>query len=436
MNSNIFTKTDIKVLTKRHWIMNYKNVLLVTFMLDIFCSYAQNAGSSNEFTKEQKIAPVLLPDGKIGLTLLSDSVITEGGWYTNALHGLGDGLLLAHGGSWKRNDFSGEWWRLSSDGGITWQPYVKASDKDYTRIRPYMCQRRDGSVIGWAGAWNLQTEYLGRPGQPITQSIMRAPSIEKVIHGYGVNTEATICLPYMVPLIGDDLSQPPAYTPAIWGKLVEADHGYLIQAVYPRLAYDNAPRLWVEHKTPAFKYRTCVMYSQDDGATWHYLSTVASPEQYPLPAQAEGYCEPDLLYFGNGRLLCVMRSGGNPAGTLMERYTPLVGCRSSDGGLTWTPPEPIATYGVAPVLLKMKSGIVVCLSGRPGFFLLFSTDDGKTWSAPHWVSKSNGPWGRSSSGYGQLIETEPGVLGVAYDEYAGKGNDARMVTNFRRYRLE
>jgi hypothetical protein len=223
--------------------------------------------------------------------------------------------------------------------------------------------------------------------------------------------------------------------PATWGKLIEADYGYLIQATYPRLAYDNAPRLWKEQKMLAYKYRSCVIYSQDDGTTWRYLATIASPEQYPLPANSEGYCEPDLLYFGKGHLLSVMRTGGNPSGNLMERFTPLVASRSKDGGLTWTPPEPIAPYGVAPVLLHMKNGLVVCLSGRPGFFLLFSADEGVSWSAPYWVSKSNGAWGHCSSGYGQLMELSPGVLGIAYDEYIGEGDNARMVAKFRSYHI-
>ncbi len=415
--------------------MNKKNVLLGAFILSSFYTYAQNAGSPQHIM-EQQITTVLMPYSKVVLTQLSDSVITERGWYTNTLHRFDDGLLLAHGATNKPIDNSREWWKVSVDGGITWQPYLKTKDKDYTRISPTMRQRRDGSVIGWAGAWNLETVYQGRPGQPVAQSIMRAPSFDAVILGQGVNMDATVSLPYMVPLSTDDIKRLPAYTPAIWGKLIEADHGYLIQAVYPRLAYDNAPRLWEEQKAPAFKYRTCVMYSQDDGTTWHYLGTVASPEQYPLPAGSEGYCEPDLLHFGTGRLLCVMRSGGSPFGSLTERFTPLVASQSHNGGLTWTPPVPIASYGVAPVLLQMQSGLVVCLSGRPGFFMLFSADEGKTWSTPHWVSKSNGQWGRSSSGYGQLIELEPGVLGIAYDEYVGEGNDARMVTKFRRYRVE
>jgi len=217
--------------------------------------------------------------------------------------------------------------------------------------------------------------------------------------------------------------------------MLETENGYLLQAAYSFFAYDRAPRLWLEQKMHAYQYRTYVLYSQDDGAAWQYLATVAASSQYPQPAQAEGYCEPDLLAFGDRSLLCVMRSGGNPTGVLMERYTPLVASRSDDGGLTWTAPASIAAYGVAPMLLQMSSGLVVCLSGRPGFFLLFSSDEGRTWSPPHWLSESHGPFGRSSSGYGQLIELQPGVLGVAYDEYVGERNDARMVTKFRRYRI-
>ena len=233
-----------------------------------------------------------------------------------------------------------------------------------------------------------------------------------------------------------DTQSLPIYVLPTWGKLIEGDYGYLIQAAYPRLVFDKAPRLWTEQKTLAYKYRTCIIYSRDKGSTWNYLSTVASPEQYPLPTQAEGYCEPDLLYLGNGNILCVMRSGGNPGGSMMERYTPLFSCHSTDGGLSWTTPVAIAPFGVNPVLLRMKNGLIVCLSGRPGFFLIFSTDEGKSWSSPYWISKSNGAYFRSSSGYGQLLELEPGKLGVTYDEYCSEGDTTKMVTKFKSFTIE
>lgn len=379
-----------------------------------------------------------MPGRKLELELLSESLIMEEGWYTDAVRRFGDGLLLARGQSRRKNRNEpdrGLWWQMSRNNGATWVPYVKPDDgRDHRQgAMPFLAQRRDGSVIGWTDAWNVEQEYKGRPGQPIAQSVVHAPSWEALVGGHSNQMPATIWLPYMVPSVGDDFKT--LYTPAICGKMVETEEGHLVQAVYPVLAHDHAPRLWAEQKAPASKYRTCVIYSQDDGVTWHYLATVASPLQHPLPAQAEGYCEPDLLYFGGGNVLCVMRSGGSPSGTLMERCTPLVASTSNDGGLTWTPPAPLTAYGVKPVLLQMSNGLVVCLSGRPGFFLLFSADGGQTWSTPHWVSESHGPWGRSASGYGELIEIEPGVLGVAYDECAGSGDEAKMVAKFRRYRI-
>ena len=307
--------------------MNKKTILLAVSILVVLFSYGQNLVSPREHMVGSQTDTVVFPNGKLTLTQLNSSTITEGGWYSNILHQSSDGRLLVHG-EWKRKNNSGDWWKMSGDDGVIWQSLVNPKNKDYTRIQPFMCQRLNGSVIGWDGEWNRDTTFRGRPGRSVSQAIVTAPSFEALIQGRGTSTrEAILSMPYMVPLSSDDLRQPPIYMPATWGKLIEADYGYLIQATYPRLAYDNAPRLWKEQKMPAYKYRSCVIYSQDDGATWHYLATISSPEQYPLPANSEGYCEPDLLYFGKGHLLCVMRTGGNPSGNLMERFTPLVASR-------------------------------------------------------------------------------------------------------------
>jgi hypothetical protein len=381
---------------------------------------------------------VLTEGGGIAVSVLSEAVLAEGGWYTEAVRPFDDRLLVARGQAWRRpGEAEREGWVCSStDGGATWRPYRAPGDgRDHARASlPFLLERRDGSVIGWGGAWNAAEVPPGRSGRPVAQTMIRARSWDALIAGAAEKAAAKVWIPYMEPLVGDDFRT--LYTPALWGKMVETEAGHLIQGAYPVLGYGRRPRLWEEQKGPASQYRSCVIGSADDGETWHYLATVASPDRDPLPPQAEGYCEPDLLSFGEGRLLCVMRSGGNPTGRLMERYTPLVAAASVDGGLTWTRPCPIAPHGVKPVLLRMRSGLVACLSGRPGFFLILSDDDGKSWSTPHWVSESHGRWARSSSGYGELVETEPGVLGVAFDEYRGDGEDGKMVAVFRRYRIE
>lgn len=382
----------------------------------------------------------ILSDGRrVVATQSREVILAERAWYTEGLRQLPDGTLVVRGHAWRGQEQPpGAWIRISGDGGQTWNtpPSPMTPDgPDYGWAGlPFLLQRHDGSVIGWAADWNKTAEYGGRPGQPIIQTVVRAATWEALLRGPCETSPAPIHIPYMTPLVGDDFKT--RYTPALWGKMIETEDGCLIQAAYPVLAYGQAPRLWDNQAGFAPQYRTIVLYSQDDAATWHYLATVAAPDRYPLPPQAEGYCEPDLLYFGKGHLLCVMRTGGNPTGFMLERCTPLMASHSFDGGLTWEPPYPIAAYGVKPVLLHLSNGLVACLAGRPGFFLLFSADQGRTWSTPHWICQQHGPWGESPSGYGALLEPEPGVLAVSYDEYHGVGSEARMVSKLRWYQVE
>jgi|GEM_PF-770820 len=381
---------------------------------------------------------VLMNNGNLEIELLGESIISENAWYVDNLLQFDDGLLLTGAQTWKKcsPEDPDTCYQISQDNGKTWQSYLADDIKDYTKAAvQFMGQRSDGSIIGWTGVWPEKPVYQGRPGQPITQSIVKSSSLEALSQGQSDHSKAAVYVPYLVPGTGDDLNEPPAYFIGNWGKMVEAEHGCLLQAAYSFFSYDHSPRLWTGQAAQAFQYRTYMLYSQDDAATWHYLSTIASSGQYPLPAQSEGFCEPDLLYFNDGHLLCVMRSGGNPVGTHMERYTPLAASHSTDGGLTWTPPAYIAPYGVNPILLQMSNGLTVCLSGRPGFFLIFSSDQGQTWSPPHWLTQSHGEWAKCSSGYGRLIELEPGVLGIAYDEYIGSGEDAKLTTKFRTCKL-
>jgi hypothetical protein len=383
------------------------------------------------------MSQVLFSDRTLEIKQLSESTIRVGAWYNIVMRRLGDGRLYTRGEKWAPDWIAngGPCYCISDDQGASWQPCAAPTEgKDYSRIANYLFnQRRDGSILGWTIEYNTSVKYQGRPGQPTEQVLMRAAGWDALVAGQSQETTLQLSLPYLVPLVGDDFVE--RYAPVIWGRMVEADHGYLLQACYQNFFYDRQPRLWAEQSQPAVQSRSCVLYSWDDGNSWHYLSTIAAPAQYPLPAQGEGYCEPDILYFGDGHLLSVLRSGGNPGGVLSERMTPLVATHSWDGGISWSPPVPISAYGVAPALLQMSNGLTVCLSGRPGFFLLLSADQGRTWSTPLWLSESDGSFGHSSSGYGALIEMEPGVLGVTFDEYCGEGDDKAMTAKFRQYQM-
>lgn len=56
--------------------------------------------------------------------------------------------------------------------------------------------------------------------------------------------------------------------------------------------------------------------------------------------------------------------------------------RSTDGGKTWSKPEPIAPYSVRPQLISLDCGINALLYGRPGVHLLFSDPEYREWHTP------------------------------------------------------
>jgi hypothetical protein len=152
------------------------------------------------------------------------------------------------------------------------------------------------------------------------------------------------------------------------------------------------------------KYRTVVVFSEDQGRTWGDPILVAYdtmlgrgiPEDHeqvglsiPLslvgptaivPAiTQEGFRESDLTLAPNGDLICVMRTGGRNEAAATLFPTPLYYSRSSDGGRSWSPPVQIADRGVCPNLVTMSNGIIVCTYSRPGNWLIFSDDNGHTW---------------------------------------------------------
>jgi hypothetical protein len=131
-----------------------------------------------------------------------------------------------------------------------------------------------------------------------------------------------------------------------------------------------------------------------------YLSTVA----YDPNVGLESFCEADLLVLPDGEILCFMRTGGSGG-----KYTPLYLSRSADDGRTWCTPQPIADRGVWPNACRMHNGVLVCTYGRPGNWLTFSLNEGRTWTG-HFCFHA-GP----TTSYNSVEEIAPDVLLVVYD---------------------
>lgn len=124
--------------------------------------------------------------------------------------------------------------------------------------------------------------------------------------------------------------------------------------------------------------------SEDDGRSWSELEPIGDFGGIVAMASVERMKNGDYLAFfhDDGRFL----EGGGERGRFVVYQT-----RSRDGGLTWGPPEAIATHPVAhlcePGAVRSPDGDTLALllrenSRRLNSFVIQSEDEGRTWSAP------------------------------------------------------
>lgn len=189
-------------------------------------------------------------------------------------------------------------------------------------------------------------------------------------------------------------------------------NGDILATAYGRFEGDNTPVEYI----PAMKQsRSYLLRSQDEGLTWTYAGTIATP-----PVGQEGFGEPVLIQLQHGphagRLICQMRVGREHA---------VYQCESDDEGKTWSTPRALSwTYsrfgrqrelvGVDPDLTEMSNGILVMGYGhKPDFrddgnFLAFSVDHGATWTEEIRISSA------ITLAYVGVREVSPDTLYVVY----------------------
>ena len=113
---------------------------------------------------------------------------------------------------------------------------------------------------------------------------------------------------------------------------------------------------------------THALRSNDKGETWQ-ISPLAHD-----PTGKHSFNETDLLLLPSGRILALIRGGGEAH--LYQSY-------SDDGGESWSSPIPTPISGSPANLLRLKSGNILCVYrhvGYPeGYRGVLSRDEGKTW---------------------------------------------------------
>ncbi len=186
------------------------------------------------------------------------------------------------------------------------------------------------------------------------------------------------------------------------GKIVQLATGDLLATMYGNLEGDT-------------QYRTMIVRSTDRGRTWQYRATVAYDPNDPNPelsigmgkyCEYCGYCEPSLALLPDGQLLCMMRTQGaqHP-----PDYRPMYTSWSDDEGRTWTKPIPTQPYlnNVWPTLAVLDNGVVACIYGRPGVHVVFSTDQGHTWTNRVTFTDRPEP---ETTGYADMVKVGPNKL--------------------------
>lgn len=315
-------------------------------------------------------------DVKLGATVL----IQSGEWYPVVFQ-FADGRISVGWGNYDPK--AGKW---SSDGGHTWRDGIAPPDEASIELG-------NGEVL------SLGFHTKKRPDGKYDLSQRRS------LDGWKTVQEETSVLdiPHTIPCGGDGEGMNEGFL--MDHAVLRLKDGRLMATMYGNYDEDKTPPVAFPAAMLPRQYRTIVVFSSDKGRTWGNPVTVASA---PMLATTHiGPCEADLARAANGDILCAMRSGGP---------TPCYLCRSADEGQTWSKPQAILDHGVWPNLCAMKSGIVVCATGRPGDWLVFSKDDGRTWQGAFCFCEGNAY--PSISSYNTVLEVAPDTILVIYDRDA------------------
>jgi len=155
---------------------------------------------------------------------------------------------------------------------------------------------------------------------------------------------------------------------------------------------------------PAQSRITYILFSSTGGKSW-------DPPIPIVDSPGFSFNEPDIAEVAPGEIYCILRTS--------KEGGYLHGCRSFDGGRSWSVPEVTPMYPVANPghLLILKDGRLLCTYGRRtapfGIRACLSEDGGRTWKIDQEiVIRYDLP--NSDLGYPTTIEYAPGQLCSCY----------------------
>ena len=219
-----------------------------------------------------------------------------------------------------------------------------------------------------------------------------------------------------------------------WGDIREDRDGSLVSGIYPGY-YQNTQGEVLNCGVSFYR-------SEDRGYNWKIIGKIPyqrdglDPEALVYDG-SESFSEPSFEILGNGKYVCVMRTGFT---------SPLYIADSNDYGKHWSVPHPFTPNGVKPSLMSLGNGVLALASGRPGIQLRFNLDgDGKIWTEPiemlPYVAE-NGSYTHTirlweTCGYASLLEVDNHTFYMVYSDFKQKDSDGlyRKAIIFRRVEI-
>ena len=148
----------------------------------------------------------------------------------------------------------------------------------------------------------------------------------------------------------------------------EMPSGSLLMGLYGRIR-------GYEEEGEGESTRSALMRSDDGGYNWEYYSTLAYD-----PASIIDYEEPAILRLKDGKLVCFLRTHVNP--TSDAKNTVVI--FSDDDGFSWTPPKWTNIWGYPHEAIALADGRYLCVYGyrRPPYGVRGCiSQDGVSWDA-------------------------------------------------------
>ncbi len=326
------------------------------------------------------------PGDRLNVTVSKSRLLCPG-THANRMTRLSDGTVL------HTNYFS-------TDSGQTWQ------QRDKGTVGNGCVELRNGQVLGMP--WSHYPPIKGRKGWHHGQRYVSL-DLGRTVQTHGVE--------FHVPKAKGAHGHGAHVGPLFNGSIIERADGSLVALMCGWFVGDDT----ICPYSPRRPYsRTYTCLSEDGGKTWRYLSTVG----YDFIG-SEGYNEGSMKALPNGDLLAVMRTGSMKDKRCHDN--PIMLSRSSDGGKTWAKPRRTGVNGACPDLLVLSDGTLAISYGRPGAAIMFSADEGRTWTDHTAVDTT--PY----SGYTSMVQIAPGEILMAFgtrdyiDPETGKRDNAIRV---------